>query len=81
MEKELSDGEAWCPWQQDKLQHHIERSQEQEQPAVDIYEQASPCRVKQSKINPSNESNTTSLKAISLYQLISQYLCLSAVRR
>jgi hypothetical protein len=54
---------------------------EPEQETVDIYEEASLNHIEQAKKSQSNCLGATSSKVISLYQLISQYLCLSVARR
>jgi hypothetical protein len=81
MERELTQGEPWCPCHQNQRSDHRSHLVEPEQQTVDIYEEASLNHIEQVKKSQSNCLGATSSKVISLYQLISQYLCLSVARR
>ena len=81
MERELSQGESWCPWHSAKVSEPRSHLVRPGQRTVDICEEVLQNHTEQVKIRRSNCLSTPMTKASSLYQLISQYLCLSMVKR
>ncbi len=80
IERELTDGEPWCFWQQTKLSHERSHLVEQELGTADIYEEALPHHTEPSMRSSANGLGRTG-ETGSFYQLISYYLGLAVVRK
>lgn len=81
IERELTQGEPWFPWQQTEVLNERSHLMEPEQRAVDICNEVLQNHIEHLKKSKSNGLRTTRIKPSSLYQLISQYLCLTVVKR
>ncbi len=81
IERELADGEAWCPCQHTQLPNSLHKPVEQEQEKGDIYNETLLRYPEQFRGSSSNQSSPFRETASRLYQLVSYYLYLSLGRK
>lgn len=81
MERELSEGQPWCPWQQTNLSEVRSHLAEPDQRTVEICNEVLHTHLERSRINQSSCAGVNQTKSNNLYQLIYYYWCLLVAER
>ncbi len=81
MERELSEGQPWCPWQPTNLLEVRSHLAEPEQRTLENCDEVLHTHLERAKSNQSTCSIISSTKSKNLYQLIYYYWCILVAER